>query len=241
MRMLLSAFCLAFLLATPGAAQELRPKLDDLVRHYAKVLFGSEYNPKLAKKAVSKWQGTVGITINGKPTQQLAAMTSKHLNTIAGLTKLKFKQIKPGTPMQRIDLIFMKRKHMTNINGLPGPFMSNIRQMAADPSMRCFFLSQSNAENRINYALVMVNIDMDPAHLNACLLEELSQVMGLPNDVDAYWPTIFQPIDTSTELSVWDRLYLKTLYDPRTKPGMKPVDAVFTAKGIFAEAMAKIP
>ena len=130
---------------------------------------------------------------------------------------------------------------MSNINGLSGPMMSNIRQMAADPTMRCFFLSQADANDRINYALIMVNIDMDPALLNACLLEELTQVMGLPNDVDAYWPTIFQPIDTSTELSVWDQLYLKTLYDPRIKPGMEPVDTLFTAKGIFAEAMAKIP
>lgn len=90
-------------------------------------------------------------------------------------------------------------------------------------------------------SIVVVNVERDPVQIDACLLEELTQVMGLPNDVDAYWPTLFKPVDTSLNLSQWDKLYLKTLYDPRIKPGMKPVDALYVAKGIFAKALAKIP
>jgi len=70
-------------------------------------------------------------------------------------------------------------------------------------------------------------------------LEELTQVMGLPNDVDAYWPTLFKPLDMSVKWSRWDKLYIKTLYDPRLKAGMKPVDALYIARGIFADALAK--
>jgi len=45
--------------------------------------------------------------------------------------------------------------------------------------------------------------------------------------VDAYWPTLFKPIDMSVKWSRWDKLYIKTLYDPRLKPGMKVATAAF--------------
>ena len=241
-------FTLAIVLAVmllgsrPLAAEELRPQLDDLVRHFARVVFGDEYGINTGHKVVAKWQDTVGITVQGRATTALAAMASRRLTDLSRLTKVKFKQVKPGTPGPSLDLMFMKRGEVGKLAAkLPPSDAAAMRKMMKDPSWRCFFLTWNMPSGAIVKSIVVVDVDREPAELDACLLEELTQVMGLPNDVDAYWPTMFKPLDSSLEWSQWDELYLKTLYDPRLKPGMKPVDALQVARGIFAKALAKQP
>jgi len=229
-----------FLTVSSASAEDLRPQLDDLVRHFGHVLFGDEYGLNTAPKVIAKWQGPIGITVQHRATKPLAAMVSRRLTDLAKLTGVRFKQVKPGAPGQSIDLLFLKRKEMSLVQGANiNP--QTIKTLTSDPSMVCFFLSWRKPADRLVKAIVVVNVERDPVSIDACLLEELTQVMGLPNDVDAYWPTLFKPVDQSLEWSVWDRLYLKTLYDPRLKPGMKPVDALFTARGIFKDALAKMP
>lgn len=243
MRYLIGLACAASLLAGAQAhGEELRPQLDDMVRHFGHVLFGSEYGIAEGQKVVAKWHGEVGITIQGRATADMGKMASRHLTGLMELTGLRFKQRPPGSPGQSIDLMFMKRKEMPQlVRQLQGRDAQAMKTMISDPTMVCFFLSWKKPEQRIVKSIVVINVERDPVQLNACLLEELTQVMGLPNDVDAYWPTLFQPNDVSTSWSRWDRLYLKTLYDPRLKAGMKPVDALYQAKKIFAEELAKSP
>lgn len=233
-------FCAMILLAPAVQAEELRPQLNDLVRHFGQVVFGDEYGLNTGEKVVAKWQGPVGISIRGRMSKEHAAMASRRLSDIGKITKIKFKQVKPGTPGPSIDLLFLKRNEMGALKGA-NLDQNVIRRMTSDPTMVCFFLTWKQPQERIVKAIVVANVERDLVQIDACLLEELTQVMGLPNDVDAYWPTIFQPVDSSLEWSIWDRLYLKTLYDPRLKPGMKPVDALYVAKGIFADALAKTP
>ena len=230
----------ALLEASPTRAEELRPQLDDLVRHFGQVLFGDEYGLNTGSKVIAKWQGPVGFTVQGRATPQMGKMLGRHLGGLVPLTGLKFKQVKPGTPGPVIDLFFLKRKEMSLLSGA-NIDTKVIKRLTDDPTMVCFFLNWKKPQDRIVKAIVVVNVERDPAQINACLLEELTQVMGLPNDVDAYWPTLFKPLDTSQSWSRWDKLYIKTLYDPRLKPGMKPVDALFAARGIFAAALAKQP
>jgi len=221
-------------------AEELRPQLDDMVRHFARVVFGDEYGLNTGAKVIAKWQGPVGSTVQGRATPELGKMLGRHLGGLAQLTGLKFKQVKPGTLGPTIDLLFLKRKEMAKIRG-NNLDSAVIKRLTDDPTMVCFFLNWKKPDDRNIKDVVVVNVERDPAQIDSCLLEELTQVMGLPNDVDAYWPTLFKPLDMSVKWSRWDKLYIKTLYDPRLKPGMKPVDALYIARGIFADALAKQP
>ncbi|HEY9080889.1 DUF2927 domain-containing protein [Magnetovibrio sp.] len=228
------------MVASPVHGEELRPQLDDMVSHFARVVFGDEYGLNTGPKVIAKWQGPVGFTVQGRATQEMGNMLGRHLGGLAQLTGLKFHQVKPGTPGPTIDLLFLKRKEMANIKAANlDPDV--IRSLTSDPTMVCFFLHWKKPDDRIIKAIVAVNVERDPAQIDSCLLEELTQVMGLPNDVEAYWPTLFKPYDTSVNWSEWDKLYIKTLYDARLKPGMKPVDAMYAARTIFAEALAKQP
>lgn len=228
--------------AGPGGAEVLRPQLDDMVAHFADVVFGVEYASLTTKpEVVSKWPGPiVGINVQGRDTPKLIALASKHIHNLAKLTGLKFRSLKPGETIPSIDIMFLKRAEMGKIVG-QNLDAKVVKSMASDPSMVCYFLTWSSPPERIVKAMVVVNVEKDPVRIDSCLLEELTQVMGLPNDVQAYWPSMFNPNDTGTEHSKWDALYIKTLYDARIKPGMTQAQALEQARPIFAEALSKMP
>lgn len=240
-RVLLCGF-IQFAAARPGLAEELRPQLDDLTAHFIEVVFGVEYENMTARpEKIAKWVGpVVGIQVQGRKTPQLLDLASKHIHSLAKLTGLGFRTLKAGETLPSIDLVFLKRAEMGNIKG-QNIDPAVIRSMASDPTMVCYFLNWRLPPEFIIKAMVVVNVEVEPARIDACLLEELTQVMGLPNDVQAYWPSMFNPNDSSTAHSPWDELYIRTLYDPRLKPGMSPTQAEAVIRPIFAEALSKAP
>lgn len=240
--LIMTAIMLWLAMPRPGMAEELRPRLDDLVAHFTQVVFGAEYAALTTQpQVISKWAGpVVGIHVQGRASPQRIGLANKHVRTLALLTGLQFRTLRPGETIPSIDLVFLKRAEMGRISG-PNVDPAVIHSMASDPTMVCYFLTWHSPPPRIVKAMVVVNIEADPVRIDACLLEELTQVMGLPNDVNAYWRSMFNPNDSSTVHSPWDALYIKTLYDPRLKPGMTPAEAAAVVRPMFAAALSNTP
>ncbi|MAO56533.1 MAG: hypothetical protein CMM61_12660 [Rhodospirillaceae bacterium] len=71
--------------------------------------------------------------------------------------------------------------------------------------------------------------------LATCIVEETTQLMGLPNDVsDLEW-SLFNDKNKVLELSDPDRWLLRVLYDDRMKPGLPNAEALKLAAKILAE------
>jgi hypothetical protein len=70
--------------------------------------------------------------------------------------------------------------------------------------------------------VVIIPVDRarEKGKLVSCVVEELTQVLGLPNDSEKVFPSIFNDLSTDVYLSGLDYLLLKMLYDPRVKAGM---------------------
>lgn len=234
---------LSIMASAPLSAEELRPQLDDLVRHFGEVVFGDEYGVGDASGVVAKWQQSpIGISVQGDQREELLNIAARHIRGLTKLTGIQFKKVDPGSADAKIDLLFLKRKDMPAVaKQLPPRDAAVISKMLNDPTARCFFVSWKVPNDRIVKAIVLVNAQLEAAQINACLLEELTQLMGLPNDVDAYWTTLFKPIDSSQNWSRWDELYLKTLYDPHMKPGMNKAQALEVARTLFAKELSKTP
>lgn len=86
----------------------------------------------------------------------------------------------------------------------------------------CLGIFSTKADNVIFRAVVIIPVDRVRAQgkLVACVVEELTQVFGLPNDSEKVFPSVFNDRSSDTYLSGLDWLLLKMLYDPRIKPGM---------------------
>ena len=82
------------------------------------------------------------------------------------------------------------------------------------------FAKVGTRKNEIRWAIAVFPSHHPKDYMRACVVEELTQVLGLPNDSDAVKPSIFNDQSRYFELTDHDRRMLKMLYDPRITPGM---------------------
>ena len=236
----------AFFLVSAGvaAAAELpvtETRVDSLVRYFDVIVFGSEYGKKQAQKVIAKWDGTIRIAFHGRRVLPLhRRFVKNHLQTLADLTRLRFEILKSGEKEQSLDmdLFFVPRAQMGKIP-IPGVDPRLIDKLAA--SGGCYFLSWPNSESRIVKAVIVVNSERDKFGINHCLLEEIAQSLGLPNDSDLMRPSLFSDRDQLTEPSRTDKILLKALYHPRMKAGLTRTEALRAARKIIAELDYVLP
>lgn len=86
----------------------------------------------------------------------------------------------------------------------------------------CLAHFSTHPDNSIKKAIVIIPVDRARAHakLLSCVVEELTQIMGLPNDSENVFPSIFNDKSHDDYLSGLDFLLLKLLYRPEIKIGM---------------------
>ena len=71
--------------------------------------------------------------------------------------------------------------------------------------------------------------------VRTCVIEELTQVMGLPNDSESVNPSIFNDRSPYVDLTEHDKFLLKILYDPRMKAGTPRAEAAKIATTVMHE------
>ena len=122
------------------------------------------------------------------------------------------------------------------------PFIANdvdpgILKKLAEPGV-CFFLTRAIRTGGMFRSLIVVNRELPPEAMDACLLEEMTQAFGLPNDSDIVSPSVFNQTSTLRELTETDTLLLKTLYDYRLPAGTPRADALRIGRDIMSELLA---
>jgi hypothetical protein len=96
---------------------------------------------------------------------------------------------------------------------------------------------QVSATGQITQAQVVIPLDhaMSRGLLPACVVEELTQSMGLPNDADDVTPSIANDASRLDLLTGLDYVFLKLLYHPQLHAGMKRADLQQKIPGILHE------
>jgi hypothetical protein len=214
-----------------------RPAVEEIVRLFETVVFGSELDPKLASTAIAKWQTPVRLAIKGKPGDRHLEFLGRHAATLSGFTGLSIELANPGENAN-VTVVFVPRVQMSKIQ-IGGVEQGLIERLAAPGG--CYFVPWQKPVGTIIGAAIVVNTDRDLAQTNSCLLEELTQSLGMPNDTDLLRPSIFSDHDTLFELSRPDEIVVRTLYDPRLKPGMPKAAALKIVPTIIRELNARLP
>lgn len=103
------------------------------------------------------------------------------------------------------------------------------RTMGGDPSVGmalkeglCLANFATNAKHEISRATIIIPVDYSRAkgRFLDCVVEEFTQVMGLPNDSDKVFPSIFNDNSIDSFLTGLDYVLLKMAYHPALKAGM---------------------
>ncbi len=169
-----------------------------------------------------------------KPSSEQIAMIRKHLTTLVKITGASSeKSDKKNDKPANFIIKFVPRIVMGQ-GFLAKDVDPKIIARLGNAGV-CYFLTRSISTGAMFRSLIVVNNELPADQLDACLLEEMTQAMGMPNDSDIVQPSIFNQASTQRELSENDIMMLKTLYDKRLPAGTPRRDALRIGRNILVE------
>lgn len=238
------------------ATPDLVLNADVLVENFDKIVFGSEIKLVPGSATIRKWKSPLLISLSAYEEQEVVkdgktirvlgrkkiddvyvGYVKSHLNSLVKLTGLKTEDSKLLGKKANLKIHFVPQIHMSN-PGLTNADPAIVKRLARQKG--CYFLTWSNAKTGVMFkGEIVVNTDRQKDKINHCLLEELTQSLGMPNDTQTSWPSIFSDHYHVTELSPGDEILLKTLYDSRMPLALPREEALFVAKDIIKELVAQ--
>ena len=173
---------------------------------------------------VRKWQQPIKIWLEHKvPDQALHTdLVRMHIQHLSQLTQLPIQLVK-NKDEANLTFVFTRQANWRQqVGELLGAEAQTLVQGAV-----CMANFRINQRAEIIRADVIIPVDQARSHgkLVACIVEEITQVLGLPNDSDRVYPSIFNDKTPEDLLSGLDGLLLKLLYHPSLKAGMKEQQA----------------
>ena len=224
-----------------GASAGAKAASDADVARFAElfdsIVFGSEISSVLAAPVVRKWVAPIRYKLAGHRAsiERFRPAIERHTAALARLTRLGFEEIAADAPDENLIVWFTTAAKMLEVGRVFETDEARIRDIVRTSAGGCYFLSYFLVDGRLVYAAVVVNRERPPALTEACLLEELAQTLGLPNDDTRISPSIFNDSDHLRRLSKLDALMIRTLYDPRVPIGAPRAEAVRAARDVIAD------
>lgn len=189
-----------------------------LQQAFEEVALRSEYAS--APQAVRKWRKPVKVWLvhHADQSEEHATLARYHLEHLAKLTGLPV-TMAASAAEANMTIVFSHLQLWRNDIAL---ISGNLR-LKPPPDAACMFGLDLDDQKAIRRAWVVIPVDHAQEHrlLLSCIVEEVTQAMGLPNDSDKVFPSIFNDRTPETLLTGLDALLLKMLYHPKIKAGMR--------------------
>ncbi len=211
---------LVLVMAKPGLAAERWQDENYINNSFIEIAMKREYQPGVPAKLL-RWQKPLKIRIiselgDATLQQQMYRVQAQHLSAITG------RAIHFVTAESKANIIVVftsaarmkenTKKYISRTSSL-----DDVLQEAV-----CIGHVQRNDNYEINRGVILIPVDLARARgrFLDCIVEELTQVMGLTNDSDKVYPSIFNDVSTNSYLTGLDYLLLKIAYHPDLHPGM---------------------
>jgi len=99
---------------------------------------------------------------------------------------------------------------------------------------RCLAITtRGRSSNVTETAHIYIKAELRPIWRETCIIEEMTQSLGLLNDDPRVQPSIFNDDGTYLTLTTHDEFLLRILYDRRIRPGMRSIEAAPIAAEII--------
>ena len=204
---------------------------DQRVAMFDGVVFSREYNRAKAQH-LAKWARPVRIELKGKDAPRYRAAVAAHAKTLMPLTGLDIALAGPNE-RPNVTIFFAGLDEMEE---LAGPRIKNKGEVTDILlTSGCLFFFEKDARHRIRQATIFVRTGRTANDINACLLEEMVQILGLPNDSDLMRPSIFNAGDALGRLTPLDEALIRALYHPSIPVGAPRQQALEQARFLLRE------
>ena len=209
-----------------------------LVEDFITIELGAEFpHERVRPPALMRWARPIRVTGTGPRADEWADTFAWHVRRLARITGHPI-ELRRGGEVDMI-AIFVPTLNAAAI----GEYAPIYRRMFASEerfheqmtriasgalNAICFANVRTNDRYEITAAVAFIPLDRGATVLRQCIVEELSQAMGLPNDDDAVDPSIFNDRSPYIELTGKDILFLRLLYHRSLRAGMT-ADQIRTA------------
>ncbi|MBF0445713.1 MAG: DUF2927 domain-containing protein [Magnetococcales bacterium] len=218
------------LLLLPTTARSTELNQETILRNFEIIAFGSEYQNK-TWKGLRKWVDPVRIGLQGKYpsyledeikqfTADLTSITSHPVGLYYSHSMKKNHTLPKNFNRKKVNVIvFYEPLH--NIKKKLGKYFKD-RPHELDILLKeaTCFAKFFTRRFEIRAAIVVIPDHISHRYARACVVEEISQILGLPNDSNLVGDSIFRDRGKYNELTSQDRLLLRILYDHRLVFGM---------------------
>ncbi len=182
-------------------------------------------------RGVNKWTGPIDLSLRGDAADDVAAYVEGIAAELSALIDQPIELYVDQNWAGDIDIYITYWK-----NYWPFFMQSN------GPGNRIFTCAVLPwvDRGRIKRATIKINAGvLDPPTVHACLLEELTQALGLFGETETEVETLLHDGIGYRRLGEIDRILLLALYDPRLEPGMSNERAVAVAASVIDELLGR--
>ena len=226
-----AAICgLALILLGSGGLSDER-----LIRNFDLVVFRSEYRQGV-EDHLRKWVVPIRIYLDTRAGDAALhkRLVERHVRHLAMITGHDIR-IVDELRAANIVAVFERESKLAEVVQELFPAADNLTKIFR--TSVCLGSFDTNRRFEIIKAFVIIPPDRAASRgkLPACIVEEFTQVLGLPNDSAEVYPSIFNDRSVDDELTEQDVILIRLLYDPRLRPGMRREDVLRLARRILPE------
>lgn len=235
-RLLLAALLIASGCAHP--ADNDPPAPAGLAERFELIAFYNEFARD--EQPLHRWgDGRILLGVYGAAGDRYRADVADLAEELRGLTGNYVYPVRSGQPVEIIVLIDTPGAMRQALDDAVPDLQSLSRDMVRGTCGALFYPATLEDPYRIGGAIVTIDSRLGEDHIRRCIVQEITQALGLPNDIDDPDGTVFSSGSTRTTLSESDRNIVRILYDPRLEPGMTRAEAMPIVRQIAAELEAQ--
>ena len=204
---------------TTAQSQNLNASPEQILADFKKIAFNAEYNT--AADILRRWHQPIRYFETGDASNEAQVLLQEHLALISDLTNLPISSTDEQTA--NLIIIWAEKKNYNEIG--KQWFSGSLKARLVLRRSNCFFNVVARKTGHIRRGIVILPPNFPLPRLKHCIVEELTQVMGLMNDNNTVMPSVFNDRSHLRALSWKDEFFLRLLYNPRTPIGLKILDA----------------
>ena len=225
----LCSAALVFLGACQSPKTSAQLSDSDYVDNFETIAFYREFDPDKRARRLTRWEEPLNVALVGDVTDRYLEYTLVHLDEMSEMSGLPINIVGPEDKANVV-VIFSPdpfEQAVTTYRDVYRPFFSSERLMEKltkemEGQATCYgrIVTADDRPNEIVAAVILIPTDLGRFIVRACIIEELTQAMGLFNDSDDVEPSIFNDSSPNMALTDHDRILFRLLYDERLSPGM---------------------
>jgi hypothetical protein len=192
-----------------------------VVDSFDRIVFHAEFDQSLDQR-ITKWVGPIDVylDIRAGDSTLYQRLVESHLVELHLLTGLETRVVDDPSDANIFMVFDRDDRLIQSVVDYHPPLVKDSSSVA---KTLCFGIYSVNNRSEIVRAVIGIPTDRaaSAGKLGACVVEEMTQVLGLPNDSDEVFPSIFNDNSIDDELTELDRMLIRLLYDPALPPGME--------------------